>query len=177
MKFVLLLNYMDKQSQPKSLMQTFEANRVIISFKDLPAQWLPLVERANDAMRTSYAPYSKFQVGAALLLDNDQIVLGSNQENAAYPLCMCAERVALYTANVIAHNIEVKAIAITAKSDKAKSDKPVSPCGACRQVLYEREVVQKSEIALLCGYQDGPFVLFNSISEVLPLAFGPDALL
>ena len=139
--------------------------------------WRKLINSAISATDTSYSPYSKFKVGAALILENNDIILGSNQENASYPLCMCAERVALYSANVQANNMRIIAIAVTAKAELENRTQVLSPCGACRQVLFEKEILQKSNLPILCGFPNGPFTIFPSIKALLPDGFGPDFLL
>ena len=130
-----------------------------------------LMDKAFEAKKTSYAPYSKFNVGAAILLENNQIVLGSNQENAAYPSGMCAERVAIWKAGSQFPNINIQKIAITASSALKKVDKPVGPCGACRQALSEYEVKQAQPFELLFMGEIGEIVKINSLNALLPFSF------
>lgn len=108
-----------------------------------------LMQAAIKASRNAYAPYSGFSVGAALLMEDDSIIIGNNQENAAYPSGMCAERVAIWKAGSSYPNKKVKKIAITAVSSNKQLDKPVGPCGACRQTLLEYEVNQKEDMEIL----------------------------
>jgi cytidine deaminase len=110
------------------------------SVSELPSNVQELMEKAIEARKKAYAPYSKFNVGVALLLENNEIVLGNNQENAAYPSGMCAERVAIWKAGSDYPGVKVKQLVITASSSNSKVDKPVGPCGACRQTLSEYDV-------------------------------------
>ena len=105
-----------------------------------------LMKVAVEATKTAYAPYSGFNVGAALLMEDGSIIIGNNQENAAYPSGMCAERVAIWKAGSSFPNKKVKKIAITAVSSNKQLDKPVGPCGACRQTLLEYEINQKEDV-------------------------------
>lgn len=130
-----------------------------------------LMEAAIEATRTSYAPYSKFRVGAALLMEDDTIILGSNQENAAYPSGMCAERVAIWKAGSDFPNKKVKKIAITAISSNKTVDKPVGPCGGCRQTLLEYEVNQETPVEILFMGEVGKVVKASSLSSLLPFSF------
>jgi cytidine deaminase len=138
---------------------------------------LDLVDEAKKALLLAYAPYSKFKVGVAVRLVNGAIYLGANIENASYPLCLCGERVALAHAHAAAPGIAVKAIAIISQSQKKKSKIPVSPCGACRQVISEWEGKQKKPIQIILSNQAGSLIqTFHSIQELLPLSFDAAAL-
>jgi len=130
-----------------------------------------LMQAAIKASRNAYAPYSGFSVGAALLMEDDSIIIGNNQENAAYPSGMCAERVAIWKAGSSYPNKKVKKIAITAVSSNKKLDKPVGPCGACRQTLLEYEVNQKEDMEILFMGEIGNVVKANSIASLLPFSF------
>ena len=130
-----------------------------------------LMEAAIQAAKNAYAPYSGFSVGAALLMDDNSIIIGNNQENAAYPSGMCAERVAIWKAGSSYPNIKVKKIAITAVSSNKKLDKPVGPCGACRQTLLEYEVNQKEAMEIFFMGEIGNVVKANSIASLLPFSF------
>jgi cytidine deaminase len=103
-----------------------------------------LMNQAIEISKNAYAPYSKFRVGAAILLDNGKIVLGSNQENAAYPSGLCAERVAIFQAGAIYPDAKIVKLAITAASDTNPTLSPIPPCGACRQSIAEYEFKQNS---------------------------------
>mgnify|MGYP000297360967 CR=1 FL=1 len=130
-----------------------------------------LMEAAIEATNTSYAPYSKFKVGAALLMEDDSIIIGSNQENAAYPSGMCAERVAIWKAGSDFPNKKIKMIAITAISSNKSVDKPVGPCGACRQTLLEYEINQDEPMEVLFMGEVGKVVKAESITSLLPFSF------
>jgi len=130
-----------------------------------------LMEAAIQAAKNAYAPYSGFSVGAALLMDDNSIIIGNNQENAAYPSGMCAERVAIWKAGSSYPNIKVKKIAITAVSSNKKLDKPVGPCGACRQTLLEYEVNQKEAMEIFFMGEIGNVIKVNSIASLLPFSF------
>ncbi len=129
-----------------------------------------LQEAAKSAIK-SYAPYSEFHVGAAVLLENGKIVCGSNQENAAYPAGLCAERVALFYANSEYPGVKVVALAISAHADHFVIDKPISPCGTCRQVIAETENRQHSKIRILMQGESGPVNMTEGIENLLPLTF------
>lgn len=130
-----------------------------------------LMDRAIEARKKAYAPYSKFNVGAALLLENKEIVLGNNQENAAYPSGMCAERVAIWKAGSEYPNAKILKLAITASSSLTKVDKPVGPCGACRQSLSEYEIKQKQPFSILFMGEVGEIVKTDSLNSLLPFSF------
>lgn len=130
-----------------------------------------LMDQAKKAISKAYAPYSHFQVGAAILLANGKIVLGNNQENAAYPSGMCAERVAVWSAASQYPNIVIKKIAIAVKSSTKKVDQPVAPCGACRQTLLEYEIKQKEPIEVFFMGEIGKVIKANSLQDLLPFSF------
>ena len=130
-----------------------------------------LMKVAVEATKTAYAPYSGFNVGAALLMEDGSIIIGNNQENAAYPSGMCAERVAIWKAGSSFPNKKVKKIAITAVSSNKQLDKPVGPCGACRQTLLEYEINQKEDIEVLFMGEIGNVVQTSSIASLLPFSF------
>ena len=130
-----------------------------------------LMQKAVEARANAYAPYSKFSVGAALLLANNQIILGSNQENAAYPSGMCAERVAVWKAGTAFPGVAIKKLAITASSANYTVEKPVGPCGACRQTLSEYEVNQKEPMQILFMGEVGKIVKTESLGDLLPFSF------
>jgi len=135
-----------------------------------------LMDAASKITDNAYAVYSGFNVGAAILLDDGSIVTGNNQENIAFPSSLCAERVALYYCNANFPDKEVKKIAITAKSKEVVLTGPVTPCGACRQVISEYERIQDGDIEVLLFSEDRTVYYFDSISTLLPLAFETDAL-
>jgi len=135
-----------------------------------------LLETAYEAAGTAYAPYSNFYVGAAVLLNNDKVVAGNNQENVAYPSGLCAERVALFAASAQYPGVPVKAIAITAKSEEIKIDEPLAPCGACRQVMTEYESRYNVKIKLILKGGPDKVHVIKSVSDILPFSFNPDKL-
>lgn len=147
-----------------------ETKITIYSLAEVPDDELPLVDAAVRATGQAYAPYSRFQVGAAVLLADGTIVTGSNQENAAYPSGLCAERVALFHAGHQYPDIPVVALAIAAATG-GKQVESISPCGACRQVLLETEQRYGRPVkVLLCGTHDVAVV--ESAASLLPLSFG-----
>ncbi len=129
-----------------------------------------LVERAKEEVYKSYAPYSHFCVGAAVLLENGTIVTGNNQENIAFPSGLCAERVALFYAHSQYPDVPVKAIAVAAYTDGRFLEEPVTPCGACRQVMRESEVRFEKEVMLLL-YGTKYIYQIDNIKTLLPLSF------
>ena len=139
--------------------------------EQLPSNYIQLLKEAHSAVKTAYAPYSNFFVGAAVLLENGEMLIGSNQENAAYSMCLCAERVALAAAASKFPGVAIKAIAITAKSNKKVIDQPISPCGACRQSLCESELQHHSDLQLILQGESGPIYLFKSAKDLLPFSF------
>jgi len=137
----------------------------------LPSETLNLMEMAIAIRKKAYAPYSKFKVGAAILLDNGQIVLGSNQENAAYPSGLCAERVAIFQAGSIYPEATILKLAISATADEKPVSSPIPPCGACRQSIAEYEFKQEEPIEIYFMGETGEVYCSNSLSNLLPLAF------
>jgi len=127
-----------------------------------------LIVAATGALESAYAPYSKFKVGAALLMEDDTIVTGSNQENAAYPSGLCAERVAFFTAASQFPNKKIKAVAITTSYPM---DQPIAPCGACRQVMAEYELKQDSAIEMILHANQQNIYTLQSCRDMLPLYF------
>jgi len=147
----------------------FETKIKVFSVVEVPGIYKELVESAIDATANAYAPYSQFNVGAAVLLKNGKIVEGNNQENAAYPSGLCAERVALFAANAWYPDSKVLAIAIAAATN-GEQVKMITPCGACRQVLLEVEKRYQYPIkVLLCGKEQ--IYMADSASSLLPLSF------
>jgi len=144
---------------------------VFETISDLPSSIQTLMNKAHEARENAYAPYSQFKVGAALQLETGEIILGNNQENAAYPSGLCAERVAIFHAGATHPNATITSMAISAKSLKNKVTSPVAPCGACRQVLAEYEVKQDAFMAIYFMGESGKIVKSNSIKDLLPLIF------
>ena len=137
---------------------------------ELLAEDAVLVEEARKATELSYAPYSDFHVGAAVLLSNGEVVKGANQENASYPCGICAERSALATAQNVFPDVPVVAIALAARRGAVITTEPVTPCGMCRQVIVETQKRYQSDIRILMTSSD-KVVIANSITELLPLSF------
>ena len=131
-----------------------------------------VVNKAFEAMEKAYAPYSKFKVGAALLLEDGQIIQGNNQENIAYPSGLCAERVALFHAGAQFPGIAVDLICIVAKGDLMPISQLLSPCGACRQVMLESENRQNKPIRIILVNQDNRTMCIDSVQNLLPFGFG-----
>jgi len=140
--------------------------------EELPAADLELMKAAIAARDQAYAPYSGFRVGAAVLLENQQVVIGNNQENASYPSGLCAERVAVYQAGARFPGVALRAIAISAASDRISVDTPAAPCGNCRQAIAEYEQRQVVGIRMLLMGATGPVYECSSLSDLLPFTFG-----
>ena len=130
-----------------------------------------LLERARKALETAYAPYSGFKVGAAVLMDSGEVVIGNNQENASYPSGLCAERVAVFQAGARFPGELIRTIAIVAKAPGKQLSAPAAPCGNCRQSIYEYEKKQGSPIRLLLQAAEGAVYECPSLSDLLPLGF------
>ncbi|WP_372800816.1 cytidine deaminase [Lutibacter sp.] len=141
------------------------------SVEELPYSVQELMNKAIETKRNAYAPYSKFKVGAALLLDNGKVITGNNQENAAYPSGMCAERVAIWKASSEYPNSKVIQLAISASSSTQITKEPVAPCGACRQTLSEYEIKQDNKIEVFFMGEVGKVIKTNSLLDLLPIAF------
>ncbi|WP_396147571.1 cytidine deaminase [Flavobacterium sp.] len=142
----------------------------------LPENIQSLVQQAIEIRKKAYAPYSHFRVGAAIALDNGKIVLGSNQENAAYPSGLCAERVAIYQAGAIYPDAKIVTIAISAASDSNPTLTPIPPCGSCRQSIAEYEFKQDAPIEIYFMGESGEVYKSNSINNLLPLSFNSTSL-
>lgn len=151
--------------------QILELSYRIYALDELPEESRKLVDAALEATRRSYAPYSHFYVGAAVLLDNGVIVTGNNQENVAFPSGLCAERTALFYANAQYPEVSVKALAIVARDSAGKvTQAPISPCGACRQVMLETENRFGKPMQVLLASAEEVIVVERA-SALLPLAF------
>ncbi|TRX57754.1 cytidine deaminase [Fulvivirga sp. M361] len=142
----------------------------------LDPYFLKLINRARSVTNSSYSPYSNYRVGAALLLENGQILTGSNQENASYPAGLCAERVALFYAASSYPDQVIKAVAVVARSARETEFKPVSPCGICRQVVLEYEMKQGVPIQLIFQTQDKQWIITKNSRVLLPFCFDRDNL-
>lgn len=161
-------------------MKTIEiaAKIVILDEKELTISQKNVVEAAKKASINAYAPYSHFHVGAACLLDNGEIISGTNQENAAYPSGICAERTTLFYALSRYPNAKVLKLAVVACNENGDFIEGIAaPCGACRQVIYEAECRSEDEIEILLPSKNEGIYTFKSIKDLLPLAFGPTNLI
>ena len=144
---------------------------VFETVSELPNDIQNLMTQAIEVRKNAYAPYSKFKVGAALLLDNGKIVLGSNQENAAYPSGLCAERVAVFQAGAIYPDAKIVKMAITAASDTNPTKSPIPPCGSCRQSIAEYEIKQETPIEIYFMGEIGVIYKSDSLKNLLPFMF------
>lgn len=138
---------------------------------ELPITVQNLFEKATQIQKNAHAPYSKFRVGVAILLDNTEIVLGSNQENAAYPSGLCAERVALFQAASNFPEAKILKMVITAASEATGTSTPIPPCGACRQSIAEYETKQDSPIEIYFMGEMATIYKSESLKNLLPLIF------
>ena len=149
---------------------------MVESEDDLDESWQLLLQKAKETSYDAYAPYSDFNVGAAVLLNNNVIVTGNNQENAVYPAGLCAERVALFSAGSQYPENSVKRMAVIAQKGKTGKFLPATPCGGCRQVISEYEIKGKMPIQILMLGPDQIMYIVNSSDGLLPLKFSPDSL-
>lgn len=151
----------------------------VYDYAELSNEHRSLVDAAKEATRNSYAPYSQFHVGAAILMDNGSVTVGSNQENAAYPSGLCAERTAAFHASSAFPGVAMRKIAIAARTqlhkpeglpfDEYFQNSPISPCGACRQALLEYETLYGPMEVILYGRNKT--VVFDSVASLLPYSF------
>lgn len=147
----------------------------IYSISECSEEHKVLIEKAKTSALSAYAPYSTFHVGAAVLLNDGTIVTGNNQENAAYPSGLCAERTALFYANASYPNLAVKSVAIAAYNNGKFTKDVCSPCGSCRQVLVEVENRYNTPVEIIMYGEDHVYVV-DSIRALLPLGFGKDSM-
>mgnify|MGYP000318404153 CR=1 FL=1 len=159
-----------KELKIESVFQVFD------DIKETPKEVQQLMETAHQARKKAYAPYSHFAVGAALLLENSIVVTGNNQENASYPSGLCAERTAIYAAGANHPDSKILLMAIVAGSNKNKTDKPIPPCGACRQAISEYEINQNQPITIYFMGETGKVIRSNSLANLLPLVFDKNVL-
>lgn len=150
--------------------RTIETNLEIYSFEELDQAKQRLINKAKEQVNKAYAPYSGFQVGAAVELENGEVFAGSNQENSAYPSGICAERVAMFYANAQYPEVAVKTLAIAAFTHGNFVADPVTPCGSCRQVLLETEIRFDKNITILLYGTKHVYQLEN-VKQLLPLCF------
>ncbi|MBP9151172.1 MAG: cytidine deaminase [Flavobacteriales bacterium] len=143
---------------------------------ELSASDAELLDRAEQATLNAYAPYSQFNVGTALRLETGEIIIGSNQENVAYPSGLCAERVALFAASSLHPQMVVKTMAITARTTKFELTDPLAPCGGCRQVIMEYQRKQQQPIRMILAGKGDTVWIFEDASMLLPFGFEADYL-
>ena len=151
--------------------------KVFDDISELSTQDAWLLNEARDVTKQAYAPYSNFYVGAAAKLVNEEIVAGTNQENASYPVGLCAERVLLASASTLYPEIAIETMAISYHSGNGDSNKPIAPCGMCRQSLQEYEIRVKQPIRLILGGLEGKIFIFEKASQLLPLGFTSESML
>jgi cytidine deaminase len=146
------------------------------SLEDLDSESKYLAHKAKEAATHAYAPYSKFCVGAALIFDDGTVLSGANQENAAYPLCMCAERVTLYAAAAQFPEKKILKLAVAAHKKNHKELSSATCCGSCRQVLVEFEIRQHKAIELIMLGPDKRWIKAPSAASLLPFNFSKESL-
>ncbi|SEM01919.1 cytidine deaminase [Aquimarina amphilecti] len=154
-----------KEIEIKSTLQVYD------DLEELPKDIQELMQQSFKIRDKAYAPYSEFLVGAALLLENGEVVLGNNQENACYPSGLCAERVAIFSAGANFPGVPILKMALSAKSLKHQLITPTPPCGACRQSIAEYELNQKKSIEIYFMGETGKVVKSYSLANLLPLIF------
>lgn len=147
----------------------------LVTDAQLESEIQNLLKLATEAAQQAYAPYSHFKVGAVVLLNNGEILTGSNHENAAYPAGVCAERAALSALKMNDKSKSVKAILIT-YTGEGEHSKPISPCGICRQTILEVQQWQTSPIKLYMCSPDGNVLIVDNAEYLIPFAFGSDYL-
>ena len=150
---------------------------VFDSVEDLSKADALLLEKAKQVTAQAYAPYSDFRVGAVAKMANGEFLVGTNQENASYPIGICAERVLLSAASSVYPDVPVDTVAISYNNLHGKSDHPIAPCGVCRQSLHEYEERMNHPIRLILGGMKGKIYVIEQAGQLLPLAFTKDELL
>lgn len=141
------------------------------TFKELDKELQEGILSAKEATNLSHAPYSNFHVGASLLLENGNLIQGSNQENAAFPLGLCAERTALSAYSVLKIRPKIKSILIACRKNNDFVAEPVAPCGLCRQTILEAEHIQNKPIQVVLYSENDQILIFKSIKDLLPFYF------
>lgn len=155
--------------------RTVKSVFTVCELQELPCDEQSLIKKAIEATRNSYSKYSHFSVGAALLLDNGEEVIGCNQENAAFSVTVCAERTALFSAGAQYPDSAVVKIAIAARNSNGLLADPITPCGTCRQALIETEQRFGKEVRILL-YGTKHIYAMNGIKNLMPLSFSEDKL-
>jgi cytidine deaminase len=157
-------------------------NKIEISYKiyddinELPKEDAWLLNEARDVTKQAYAPYSNFYVGAAAKLINGEIVVGTNQENASYPVGLCAERTLLASASALYPGVAIDTMAVSYHSENGNSNQPIAPCGMCRQYLQEYELRVNKPIKLILAGFEGRVFVFEKASYLLPLGFTSESM-
>ncbi len=146
------------------------------SFAELPVGDAELLSQAREITRAAYAPYSSFFVGAAAMLANGIVIKGTNQENASYPVAICAERTLMGAAATQYPGVAIETMAISYDNKNGESIKPISPCGVCRQMLAEFEDRTGRAIKIILGGLTGQVYIINTAKDLLPLTFTSDDL-
>jgi len=152
---------------------TFEVYESIDELSEADAS---LLQRARKVTQNAYAPYSHFRVGAVARFTNSEIVTGSNQENASFPVGLCAERVLLASAASLFPEVPIEAIAISYNNENGDSKHPITPCGICRQSLLEYETRVKQPMRIILGGLEGKVYVIEKAAMLLPLSFSAEAL-
>lgn len=152
------------------------AYEVYDSAEELGKEDAFLLHKAIEAVKLSYAPYSRFYVGTAARLQNGELIQGSNQENASFPVGICSERVLLSVASSLYPDVPIEAMAVSYRSDLVAGNHPISPCGLCRQTLQEYEGRMQHPIRLILGGMRGKVWVLPNVSQLLPLSFTSDDL-
>ena len=153
-------------------MQNFEFAYERLPKTQLPGAIQQLIASAEAAAENAYAPYSRFKVGAAVLLTDGTTITGSNHENASYPVGICAERAALAALDMSNKANKVKAIAITYKANRNTHDNPVAPCGMCRQAILEVQQWQDAPVAIYMHGPNNEVIYVENAGYLLPFSFG-----
>ncbi|TYB79411.1 cytidine deaminase [Bizionia myxarmorum] len=159
-----------KEVKIETILQVYD------NYDELPEDIAALMTQATEARSKAYSPYSNFSVGAAILLDNDEVITGSNQENASYPSGLCAERTAIYYAGSQYPDAKIIRMAVIAGSNVKHTMTPIPPCGACRQAIAEYEVKQNTPIEIYFMGETGKVVKSDSLANILPLIFDKSSL-
>ena len=160
------------------MMKKFEKKSIFYEYESpeqLTNSEKELIKEAEKAAKNAYAPYSKFKVGAALILENNKIIQGNNQENAAYPSGLCAERIAVFYANSQYPEVAIKQLAITAFRGDELVELPISPCGSCLQVLLETQRRYNTPVEIILSGKKKIYKAEN-VEQFLPMNFDLDSL-
>lgn len=146
--------------------------RMHAHWNELSPQDVMLIKDAFKAMDKAYAPYSRFKVGASVLLETGEVICGSNQENIAFPSGLCAERVALNFVGANYPGITINTLAVVAQGELMPEEQWLSPCGGCRQVMLESENRQTTPIRVILVNQDQRTMIIETVKDLLPFGFG-----